>query len=90
VSGGYTVDGFLLRNGIWPSLTSKVQARVLRKVDDLASDPRPHGVVKLSGSEDLYRVRVGRHRVIYAVVDDMVLVTVVKIARREEKTYRGL
>jgi len=43
---------------------------------------------KLSGREDLFRVRVGDYRVIYSVHDDELLVLVVKIGHRG-KVYRG-
>lgn len=70
-------------------LEPQMQARVLRKVNDLSDDPRPHGVVKLSGNGDLWRVRVGRCRVIYEITDTRLLVTVVKVALRDESTYRS-
>jgi mRNA interferase RelE/StbE len=55
-------------------------------IDGLATDPRPHGVVKLAGRDD-YRVRVGEYRVVFAVDDDERLVIVARIAHRRE-VYR--
>ena len=47
-----------------------------------------HGVEKLTGFEDSYRVRVGDFRVIYHEIRDAVLiVTVVRVAHRKE-AYR--
>ncbi|MHB1343024.1 MAG: type II toxin-antitoxin system RelE family toxin [Thermoleophilia bacterium] len=54
------------------------------EIDGLIDDPRPHGCEKLSGHEGLYRVRVGDHRVVYAVFDSVVLVLVLKIGNRAE------
>jgi mRNA interferase RelE/StbE len=44
------------------SLPRDVLARVDRVLLGLGAEPRPAGVKKLSGSEDLYRVRVGAYR----------------------------
>jgi mRNA interferase RelE/StbE len=56
-------------------------------VDALAENPRPQGVRKLEGEEDLYRLRVGDCRVLYAIRDAALLVLVVRIADRRE-VYR--
>ncbi len=36
-------------------------------VAELSRNPRPHGAIKLQGGDDLYRLRVGNYRVVYAV-----------------------
>lgn len=55
--------------------------RILAKINALAIDPRPVGCEKLSGQER-YRVRQGVYRIIYEIVDDRLIVTVVKVGRR--------
>ncbi|MBN1174503.1 MAG: type II toxin-antitoxin system RelE/ParE family toxin [Micromonosporaceae bacterium] len=69
-------------------LDPQVQARILRRISSLADDPRPSGVLKLSGSTDLWRIRVGDYRVIYSIVDDILVVTVVEVGHRRE-VYRS-
>ncbi len=64
------------------SLPSQEQKRIQPKIDALATEPRPAGVVKLKGEENLYRIRVGDYRVIYNVQDERLLVLVVKIGPR--------
>ena len=44
---------------------------------------------KVVGS-DLWRLRVGRYRVIYAVDDKEKIIYVERVARRNESTYKGL
>lgn len=61
--------------------------RISVKIDSLARNPRPPGVEKLSGTESSYRVRVGTHRILYEIRDDVLLVIVVKIRHRRE-AYR--
>ena len=59
------------------------------RIDALAEDPRPPGVEKVEGGENLWRVRSGDYRIVYTVEDDVLLVVVVKIGHRRE-VYRGL
>lgn len=63
------------------------QARVKKRIDSLSDNPRPAGVQKLEGIEDLYRIRVGDYRVIYQIQDKALLILVVKIGHRRE-VYR--
>lgn len=54
----------------------------------LADDARPHGVRKLEGADDLYRLRVGDYRIIYRISDGLQRVTVVRIRHRGD-VYRA-
>lgn len=51
------------------SLPNDVQDSLERKIDKLAVNPRPHGAEKLSGEENLYRLRAGDYRIIYQIQD---------------------
>ena len=62
---------------------------VARVIMVLGEEPRPRGVKKLSES-GLWRVRVGRYRVVYSINDEEKLIILVRVARRAEDTYRGL
>jgi mRNA interferase RelE/StbE len=61
-------------------------ARILARIEGLREDPRPPGSEKLSGRER-YRIRQGIYRIIYEVVDDHLIVTVVKVGHRRD-VYR--
>ncbi|MGL5941998.1 MAG: type II toxin-antitoxin system RelE family toxin [Waterburya sp.] len=61
------------------ALPKQEQQRLKLKIDALVKDPRPSGVVKLSGQDDLYRIRVGNYRIIYSIQDNQLLILVVKI-----------
>ena len=66
--------------------TKKDRHRVVEKIRSLADEPRPAGCRKLSGAER-YRLRVGRYRILYAIEDDRLVVTVVKVGDRKD-VYR--
>ena len=67
-------------------LPSKDIQRIVEKIQNLRSYPRPSGSEKLSG-DDKYRIRQGTYRVLYEIDDATLTVTVVKIAHRRE-VYR--
>lgn len=49
-------------------LPTKDRRKIVTRIEELASDPRPHGCEKLSGLEQ-YRVRQGDYRVVYSIDD---------------------
>jgi len=57
--------------------------RIIKKVQDLAENPRPTGAEKLSG-QDKYRIRQGNYRIVYAIEDDVLIVYIIKIAHRKD------
>ncbi|WP_026735847.1 type II toxin-antitoxin system RelE family toxin [Fischerella sp. PCC 9605] len=69
-------------------LPADIQQKVVAKLEELAVNPRPDGVVKLEGAEDLYRVRLSSYRIVYQIQDDLLLVTVVKVKHRRD-VYRS-
>jgi mRNA interferase RelE/StbE len=64
-------------------------ARLRGPILALAIEPRPPGAAKLVGTE-VWRLRVGDLRIVYAIEDSDDLVVVLKVARRSESTYRRL
>ncbi|MBE0645817.1 MAG: type II toxin-antitoxin system RelE/ParE family toxin [Bacteroidetes bacterium] len=56
---------------------------ILKAVDSLRTDPRPQQAEKLTDREQ-YRLRQGRYRVLYEVLDKGLIITVVKVAHRRE------
>lgn len=68
-------------------LPGDMHGRVMRKLEALEGNPRPAGVEKLTGREDLYRVRVGDWRIVYAIRDRELVVIVIRIGHRRD-VYR--
>lgn len=62
-------------------------ARLIEKINSLASLPRPSGSEKLAGRKNLYRIRQGSYRLIYSVNDQLRVVDIVKIGHRRD-VYR--
>ena len=69
-------------------LPAKVRARVAPRIEALADEPRPHGVRKIAGCEDSYRIRIGDYRVVYEIHDARLVVLVIRVRHRRD-AYRG-
>jgi mRNA interferase RelE/StbE len=69
------------------ALDAGVVKRIFPKIAALSTQPRPSGCVKLTDEENLWRIRVGDHRVIYEIDDAKGLVKVVYV-RHRSKAYK--
>jgi mRNA interferase RelE/StbE len=63
--------------------------RILGRIDALREEPRAPGCEKLAGADGLYRVRQGNWRIVYTILDEQVVVEVVRVGHRVE-VYRKL
>ena len=61
--------------------------RIIKSIEQLADNPRPHGCEKLAGAKNTYRIRRGDYRIIYDIEDDRILVLVLRVAHRKD-VYR--
>lgn len=62
--------------------------KIVAKIDRLSKNPRPSGVEPLQGRlKGLCRIRSGNYRIVYQIIDDRIMVLVVRISHRRE-VYR--
>ncbi len=66
------------------NLPADAVERLLPKIRELTTNPRPPGCKKLQGYKDRWRIRVGNYRVVYAIDDGKKAVDVARIAHRKE------
>jgi mRNA interferase RelE/StbE len=69
------------------ALDRTVAARILKRIEALRLEPRPSGCRKLEGTDNLWRIRIGDWRVVYAIDDDRSLVEV-SVVRHRREAYR--
>ncbi|MBI5843094.1 MAG: type II toxin-antitoxin system RelE/ParE family toxin [Deltaproteobacteria bacterium] len=69
------------------ALPKAVAHRVWAAIEKLAEEPLPRGALKLTGSESLYRLRIGDYRLIYGVDNEKSQVLIHHIRHRRE-VYR--
>ena len=84
---GYEVRIAPMARRQYRKLPAEVRQRVAQALTALSAEPRPSGVVKLRGSNNRWRIRIGDYRIIYRIEDEIVLVTILIIAHRRE-VYR--
>ncbi|MGC1309067.1 MAG: type II toxin-antitoxin system RelE/ParE family toxin [Phormidesmis sp.] len=83
----YQVEFTRKANKQFQALPAQEKKRIAPKIADLAKEPRPQGVVKLSGEENAYRIRVGNYRVVYNIEDTRLQVLVFRVDHRRN-AYR--
>lgn len=69
------------------AIPERMRERIFSALEVLETEPRHARVTKLSGFEDLYRVRVGDYRIIYSIEDQVKVVLVEKVGHRSD-VYR--
>jgi mRNA interferase RelE/StbE len=69
------------------ALSRPLLARVLNRIEALAHDPRPTSCRKLVGQGNLWRIRIGDYRVIYAI-DDRSQTVDISVIRHRSDAYR--
>jgi len=65
------------------------RARAIGRVESLAENPFPAGFIKLSGTEKLYRIRIGDYRVVYGIDSEARLITDHYVRHRRD-VYRRI
>jgi len=65
-------------------LSGPLNERIVPRLENLASNPRPPGCKKLKGGHNEWRIRVGDYRVVYTIDDAGLLVEVTRIRHRSE------
>jgi mRNA interferase RelE/StbE len=60
--------------------------KILERIDALSINPRAVGCKKLSGQE-FYRVRQGVYRIIYEIIDDQLIVHIIRVGHRS-RSYK--
>ena len=68
-------------------LPSEARDRVVRAVRALADDPVPRGSRRLTGYDDVFRIRIGPYRVLYSAAVPTLTILVLKIGHRRD-VYR--
>ncbi len=57
--------------------------RIVEKIQTLSDEPRPNGCKKLSADEK-YRIRIGVYRILYNIMDEKLVIFIVKVGHRKE------
>ena len=65
----------------------KYRDTIDKKIQSLATKPRPYGCRKLTEKEG-YRIRVGDYRILYSIDDEAKVVVIYRIKTKGKATYK--
>ncbi len=65
-------------------LTNNIIKLSIETIAKLGENPRPVGSIKLEGSNNGYRVRIGNYRIIYTIEDKIRIVQVESVKHRKD------
>jgi len=68
-------------------IEKQIQTKIAAKIDELAENPRPYGYKKLVDKHGTCRVKVSDYRILYDILDKVLIVNIISIAKRNERTY---
>jgi mRNA interferase RelE/StbE len=66
------------------ALDPPARRRVAARIDELAAEPRPPGVVEVKGRPGVLWIRAGDYRILYEVGDQQLVVLVIDVGHRRE------
>ncbi|MEJ7622597.1 MAG: type II toxin-antitoxin system RelE/ParE family toxin [Pyrinomonadaceae bacterium] len=82
---GYTVVILSAAERQIKKLPAVARRKVIDLAESLSKDPRPKGSKALRGSlNGFFRVRTGNYRIVYAIDDRNVIITVVTVGNRRD------
>lgn len=65
-------------------LPEQLKRDIVNKLEKLNPELPHPAIKKLAGMDDLYRLRIGDHRVIYKVEHNVLLILVLKVGHRKD------
>ena len=65
-------------------ISKENQKQIGQKIESLKQNPLPDGVKKLTGSNNLFRVRIGDYRIIYTIESEKFIVLIIAVGHRRE------
>ncbi|MEW6085354.1 MAG: type II toxin-antitoxin system RelE/ParE family toxin [Chloroflexota bacterium] len=68
-------------------LPRQMVIRDVAAIRELADNPYPQGVKKLSGFDRAFRIRVGDYRVLYDIYENRLVIEIIRIRHRKD-VYR--
>jgi mRNA interferase RelE/StbE len=71
------------------SLPKEMAVRIFQHLENLENEPFPRQSIKMSGAENLYRIRVGDYRIVYEVNQDQKQI-MINFIRHRKDVYRRM
>jgi mRNA interferase RelE/StbE len=69
--------------------SKELRDRIVGIINGLYANPVPDESNKIKGSNNIYRIRQGTHRIVYQIYKNQLLIIVIRVRHRND-AYRGL
>lgn len=76
-------------NKEFESLNKSDQIKIKNKIEILKTDPYPAGVKKLSTTDNIFRLRTGKFRVLYTIIKQKITIIILKVGHRRD-VYKNI
>ena len=63
--------------------------RIIKKIDGLGENPPTTNTTKMKGNNPFYKIRVGNYRIVYEIINEILLILIVKVGHRKD-IYRTI
>ena len=70
-------------------LPKKELRRIKKKIDGLSENLPDPATTKMKGNNPFHRVRTGNYRIVYQILEDRLIILVVKVGHRKD-VYKRL
>jgi len=80
----YTIEFSATAEKSFRKLPRGIQEYFSNKFDTLRNNPCPEFSSKLKPYKDVYRIRHGDYRMVYRVIDNSLLVLIIRVGHRKE------
>ncbi|MFZ7119872.1 MAG: type II toxin-antitoxin system RelE family toxin [Eubacteriaceae bacterium] len=71
------------------NLDKKLIPKIVSMIESLSTNPFPKNIRKLHGTDKIFRIRVGNHRIIY-LIDEQQSIIVIYYIRHRKEVYRRI
>ncbi|MBU0506497.1 MAG: type II toxin-antitoxin system mRNA interferase toxin, RelE/StbE family [bacterium] len=65
-------------------ISKQIIPKILSAISGLSFDPFPKGSRKLTGFSSIFRIRVQNYRIIYEIIDNEIIIKILKIGHRKD------
>lgn len=65
-------------------LPKSIKSRFVERVEALKLDPHPAGSLAIKGHKDCFRIRQGDYRLVYAVMEEELVVLIARAGHRKD------
>jgi len=58
--------------------------KILKEIETLSKNPYPTNCKKILGTEHIFRIKIGKYRVIYSIENQKLIIEIIRVRHRKE------